>query len=249
MPDGERLQKVLARAGIASRRAAERLILDGRVAVNGTVVRTLGVRVGASDAVRVDGRPIRRAPTTHVSLMLNKPPGVVTTLADPEGRRTVGDLVEGAVRGRRLFPVGRLDYHSQGLLLVTDDGELARDLMDPRSGVPKTYAVKIRGRPSAEVLERLRRGIVLDGRRTEPARVRTLRQGDNPWIEIEITEGRKRQVRRMCERVGHPVLRLRRTGYAGLVLGDLPEGQWRRLTPTEVRMLRRAVSGGRPESA
>lgn len=250
MPDGERLQKALARAGVASRRAAERLIAEGRVSVNGEVVRELGLRVGPRDALRVDGRSVVRPPPSgHVYLMLNKPRGVVTTLADPEGRRTVGELAAGAVAGRRLFPVGRLDFHSQGLLLLTDDGELARDLMHPGTGAVKTYAVKLRGRPGPEALERLRRGVVLDGRRTQPARVRTLRDAANPWLEIAITEGRKHQVRRMCHDVGHPVIKLRRTGYAGLELGDLPEGHLRRLRPDELRRLRRVVSATERDSA
>jgi pseudouridine synthase len=239
----ERLQKVLARAGVASRRAAERLIVEGRVAVNGKTVQELGQRVDAEcDAIRVDGRPIPRRPAAPTYLMVNKPRGVLTTLADPQGRPTIRDLVPGL--RRRVFPIGRLDYQSEGLLLLTDDGELARDLMHPGSGVAKTYAVKVRGQPAQEVLERLGRGIPLDGRRTRPARVRVLRPGNNAWLEVTVIEGRKHLVRRMLQIVGHPVSKLRRVGYDGLRLGRLPVGEVRRLTSGEVERLRRAASAG-----
>jgi pseudouridine synthase len=235
-----RLQKVLAAAGIASRRAAERLMLEGRVEVNGRVVREMGVRVDPEgDAIRVDGKRIVIRPTAPTYWALHKPRGVVTTLSDPEGRPTVKDLLP-RLRSR-LFPVGRLDYDSEGLLLLTDDGALARDLMHPRSAVSKTYLAKVRGRPAAEALARLESGIVLDGRKTRPARVRIARDAPNAWVEIRIVEGRNRQVRRMLEAVGHPVQRLRRTGYAGVLLGSLAPGESRRLTAPEVERLRRAV--------
>lgn len=243
-----RLQKVLAAAGVASRRAAERLILEGRVEVNGRTVREMGVRVDPeADAIRVDGRrlTIRRAAPTYFAL--HKPSGVVTTLSDPEGRTTVKDLLP-RVRAR-LFPVGRLDYDSEGLLLLTDDGPLARDLMHPRTGVPKTYLAKVRGRPAPEVLDRLESGIVLDGRKTLPARVRIVRDAPNAWVEVRIVEGRNRQVRRMLEAVGHPVQRLRRTAYGGVLLGSLPRGETRRLTPAEVERLRRTVESASPAPA
>jgi 23S rRNA pseudouridine2605 synthase len=163
-------------------------------------------------------------------------------MSDPEGRPTVRELLRG-VRAR-VYPIGRLDYDSEGLLLFTDDGELARDLMHPRSGVEKRYLAKVRGCPSADVLARLARGIPLDGRRTGPARVRVTRSGDTTWLEIAIAEGRNRQVRRMLQAVGHPVQRLRRIGYGGVALGRLGPGEVRDLTPPEVTALRRAVRAG-----
>ncbi len=237
----ERLQKTLARAGVASRRAAERLILEGRVTVNGAQVTRLGTSVDAvRDAIRVDGKRIPAPPRGHTYLMLHKPRGYVTTLRDPEGRPTVRDLLPG-VRAR-VFPIGRLDYQTEGLLLLTDDGNLARDLMRPASSVPKTYLAKVRGEPSRESLARLCRGIDLDGRRTRPAQACVVRRGLNAWVEITVVEGRKRQVRRMLEAVGHPVARLRRVRYAGLGLGSLASGRFRELEAGEVEQLRRAVA-------
>ncbi len=243
----ERLQKVLAAAGIASRRGAERLILEGHVEVNGRTVTLLGTKVDPErDAVRVDGRRIRPAGGTRAYYALHKPRGVVTTLADPEGRPSLRDFLP---RGRRrLFPVGRLDYDSDGLLLLTDDGELAKDLMRPASGVVKTYRIKVRGRPSPEAVARLERGIPLDGRPTLPAEVRVVRQAENSWLEIRVVEGRNRQVRRMLEAVGHPVLRLRRTAYGGIGLGRLAPGECRPLTPAEVARLREGIAAGGPKA-
>jgi pseudouridine synthase len=244
----ERLNKVLARAGLASRRGADHLIREGRVSVNGKVVDELGLRVDpARDAIKVDGKRLPPPPSSNTYLILNKPRGCVTTLSDPEGRDTVKRFLRG-VPGR-VFPVGRLDYHSEGLLIFTDDGELARDLMHPRSHVPKTYAVKVRGIPGPAALSRLRHGVSIDGRRTLPARVEFSRRGANPWLEVTIVEGRKHQVRRMLLAVGHPVLKLRRIRYDGLRLGDLPPGGLRPLRPDEVARLREAIrsrsSGGR----
>jgi len=237
----ERLQRVLARAGLASRRACERLIVEGRISVNGTIVTTLGTKIDPMrDVVRVDGKRIALRARAHTYLMLNKPRGCVTTLHDPEGRPTVRDLVKG-VRAR-VYPVGRLDFDSEGLLLLTDDGDLARALMHPSGGVVKTYLAKVRGQPPAEALARVERGgILLGGRPTLPATARIVRQGANPWLEIGIVEGRNRQVRRVLEVVGHPVLRLRRVGYGPLRLGSLAPGQSRPLRPEEVRQLRRTV--------
>jgi pseudouridine synthase len=241
----ERLQKVLAHAGVASRRAAERLISEGRVSVNGSVVTALGTKVDpARDAVKVDGKRIAAPPSGRTYLALHKPRGVVTTLSDPEGRPTVKDFLRGIKA--RVYPVGRLDYDSEGLLIVTDDGALARDLMHPSRGVEKTYLAKVKGQPEPEVILRLSRGLPLDGRRTGPARVRIVRRGDNAWIEITIGEGRNRQVRRMFQAVGHPVQRLRRLGYGGVVLGRLPVGHLRPLTEAEVAELSRAA-GAVPE--
>jgi 23S rRNA pseudouridine2605 synthase len=235
-----RLQKLLAHAGIASRRSAERLIAEGRVTVNGQRVTQLGTRVDPQrDAVKVDGRRLPPPPAVHTYLILNKPRGYVTTLSDPEGRPTVRDLLKG-VR-TRVYPVGRLDYHSEGLLLLTDDGDLARDLLHPTRGVTRTYLVKVHGTPSAEAIERLQEGVRFEGRRTLPARIRVVRPGSNAWVEVELTEGRKHQVRKMLERVGHRVMRLRRVEHGGVRLGDLASGRYRHLTPGEVDRLRRST--------
>jgi pseudouridine synthase len=246
----ERLQKVLARAGVASRRAAERLIVEGRVRVNGEIVTRLGTSIDPEhDAVRVDGRRIRTESRGHHRyLVMNKPRGVMTTLSDPEGRPTIADLLP---RQRaRVFPVGRLDFQSEGLLLLTDDGELAEALMHPRNKVPKTYLAKVRGEPSTEALARLRRGVRLDGRPTLPARVALSKPGANAWVELTIVEGRKHQVRRMLDAVGHPVVKLRRIRYGSLALGDLAPGEVRSLTPRELAQLRARGPGrarrGRP---
>jgi len=238
----ERLQKVLANAGVASRRAAEKLIVEGRVTVNGHSVTRLGTRVDPdNDAIQVDGKRIPGVSSTPVYLILNKPQGYITTLSDPEGRPTVLDLL-GKVKGR-VYPVGRLDYHSEGLLLFTNDGEMARALMHPRTAVPKTYLVKVQGRPSEESLARLRNGVVLDGRRSLPAKVHLVRHTPNSWVEITVVEGRKHQVKRMCMVIGHRVMKLRRIRYAGLRLGDLRSGRHRLLTPREVDGLQRTLRG------
>jgi pseudouridine synthase len=242
----ERLQKALARAGVASRRAAERLIREGRVTVNGHTVTRMGTQVDPrSDVVKVDGTRVPSAPRSHTYLALHKPRGFVTTLSDPEGRPTVRDLLP-AVR-TRVYPVGRLDFHTEGLLLFTDDGDLARDLMHPRNRVPRTYLAKVREEPSAEDLRRLARGaITLDGRKTLPAQCRVVRAGATTWVEITVVEGRKHQVRRMLEAVGHPVQRLRRVSYGGVALGRLPSGRVRALLPAEVDRLRRSVAPAHP---
>lgn len=238
----ERLQKALARAGVASRRAAERMIAEGRVSVNGRIVTRLGTSIDPeADAVRVDGRPIPPSPTVPTVLMLNKPRGYLTTLRDPEGRPTVKDLLTGIPV--RLFPVGRLDFHSEGLLLLTNDGDLARNLMHPSRRVPRTYLAKVRGTPDSAALDRLSRGVFVEGRRALPARVRITRPGANSWIEVTVEEGRKHQVRKMLLAVGHPVQRLRRVEYGGVRLGDLPVGRLRRLTAAEMTRLRRSAEG------
>jgi 23S rRNA pseudouridine2605 synthase len=248
----DRLQKVLAQAGIASRRSAERLIVAGRVSVNGTIVTTLGTKVDpAEDAIKVDGKRIAARPSGRTYLALYKPRGVVTTMSDPEGRPTVKDFLRGIKA--RVYPVGRLDYASEGLLLLTDDGALARELMHPSRGVEKTYLAKVKGEPDRDALSRLSRGIPLDGKRTGPARVRVARGGDNAWIEITIAEGRNRQVRRMLQAVGHPVQRLRRVAYGGVTLGRLPIGHHRVLIETEIAGLVRAAGatgkGSRPRGS
>lgn len=238
----ERLQKVLARAGIASRRAAETLIVEGRVSVNGKPATRLGTKIDPEkDFVRVDGKRIRNAGAgaERVYLALHKPRGYVTTLADPEGRPTLRDLIRGL--STRVFPVGRLDYQSEGLLLLTNDGALAHALMHPSHGVSKTYLVKVRGVPDGETRRKLSQGIVIEGRKTLAARVELRKGGANSWLEITIQEGRYHQVRRMFQAVGHPVQKLRRIRYDGVELGRLPAGRYRALTVAELRRLRRAA--------
>jgi 23S rRNA pseudouridine2605 synthase len=234
----QRLQKILAQAGVASRRAAEKLIADGRVTVNGQTVRTMGTKADpAHDDIRVDGRRLRSPQRTRY-ILLNKPAGYVTTRSDPQRRPTVIDLLRDV--HEYIFPVGRLDYDSEGLLLLTNDGTLAAQLTHPRHGVERTYEVRLAGTPDAEALERLRKGIVLDGRRTSPAEVALLssRRDREGALRLTIREGRNRQVRRMCEAVGHPVRALRRVRIGPLTDSRLKPGQWRELTPDEVRALR-----------
>lgn len=246
----ERLQKIIAAAGLASRRKAEELITSGRVTVNGQVVSELGAKADLEqDYVRVDGRPLR-SPLRHVYLLLNKPKGYVTTLSDPEGRPTVLHLVRGV--GARIYPVGRLDYGSEGLLLLTNDGALAAKLMRAASHVPKSYLVKVSGQPSSEALQRLRKGVKLaplcrDEKpvTTAPARIQVARDAANPWYEVTLTEGRNRQIRRMFEAVGHHVEKIKRVRYGPLQL-DVPPGQFRHLTPEEVRRLQAAAVGMDP---
>ena len=237
-PAGERLQKVLARVGFGSRRACEELIEDGRVEVNGEVA-TLGRRVDPEhDHVAVDGVtiPVRAG---LVYYLLNKPARVVTTAHDPEGRPTVVDLVPDEPR---VFPVGRLDWDTEGLLLLTNDGDLAHGLTHPSRGVPKTYLAEVAGVPNRAALRRLREGVDLDDGRTAPARARvTQATPTGAALEIVIHEGRNRQVRRMCEAVGHPVRRLVRTRFGPLRDHRLPPGQWRPLTPSEIRALYAAI--------
>ena len=241
-----RLQKLLAQAGVASRRAAERLIADGRVSINGTTVTTMGTKASASDDIRVDGRRIRAAERKRY-LLLYKPAGFVTTRSDPQRRRTVIDLLAG-VR-EYVYPVGRLDYDTEGLLLLTNDGDLAARLTHPRHGVERTYEARVSGMPDARALERLRTGIPLDGHRTLPADVLLLTTGRSDVdgvLRLTIREGRNRQVRRMLEAVGHPVQTLKRTRIGSLSDRHLKPGTWRELTPDEVRRLTRSASEETP---
>ena len=249
----ERLQKILASAGIASRRKAEEFILQGRVQVNGQIVSELGSKADPMhDHIRVDGKLIRPA-NEYRYYMLNKPKQYVTTVSDPQGRPTVMEFFSRVKL--RMFPVGRLDYHSEGLLLVTNDGELANALTRAASHVPKTYLVKVSGIPEEKALNALRRGVSIPlgdpesssgyrGRearvRTAPATIRLFRAGENPWYEITITEGRNRQLRKMFEEIGHHVEKIRRVEYGPLVL-DLPPGESRELTAQEVQALYRAA--------
>ena len=235
--NGLRLQKVLSQAGIASRRAAEKLIAEGRVTVNGQTIREMGVKADpAVDDIRVDGRRVK-AVERHRYILLNKPAGYVTTRSDPQRRRTVIDLIDG-VR-EYVYPVGRLDYDTEGLLLLTNDGDLAAKLTHPRHGIERTYEAHVAGIPDDDAVDRLRRGIPLDGRRTMPAEVVLLnRSGREGVLLLTIREGRNRQVRRMCEAVGHPVRKLRRTKFGPLTERRLKPGQWRDLTAPEVRTLK-----------
>jgi len=240
----ERLQKIIAAAGIASRRKAEELITSGHVRVNGQVVTELGTKADpATDHIRVNGKLLHGA-ERHIYLLLNKPKGYVTTVSDPEHRPTVMQLVHGA--RPRVYPVGRLDYASEGLLLLTNDGALANKLMKASSGVPKTYVVKISGTPTPEALEKLRAGVSLsteDGRgvRTAPAEIRLVKEANNPWYEVTLIEGRNREIRRMFEKVGHHVEKIKRVRYGPLTL-DVPPGEFRELTPQEVDRLRTAAN-------
>ncbi len=233
----QRLQKLIAAAGLASRRTAEEWIAAGRVSVNG-VVAGLGDRADpAQDTILIDGRPLAAAGAHHY-LLLFKPVGYVTTLQDPEGRPTVCDLVR-QIPGR-LHPVGRLDLTTEGLLLLTNDGALTQHLAHPRHQVDKTYLVRVRGQVSPETLRRLAGGIVLEDGPTAPAKVAKVRfSAGHTWFEITIHEGRNRQVRRMCEAVGHPVSRLKRVRFAFLDLGGLRPGEFRPLTAEEVARLKR----------
>jgi 23S rRNA pseudouridine2605 synthase len=236
----ERLQKILSRAGVASRRAAEQMILEGRVEVNGKVVRELGSRADPEvDTIRVDGQPVARV-EEKIHLLLYKPPNVVTTLSDPEGRRSVGDLLKSLKV--RVFPVGRLDYDAEGALLLTNDGDLAHKLAHPRWGVPRTYRAKVKGFPSEEALERMKRGVRLEdgtARALEVEVERTLLR--NAWIRLVVSEGRHHLVKRLCEAVGHPVDRLIRLDYAGVGIEKMEPGDLRFLSPGEVRKLQAAV--------
>jgi 23S rRNA pseudouridine2605 synthase len=237
-----RLNKILSAAGVASRRLADDLIRQGRVEVNGRVVTALGTQADPSrDAIRVDGRRLRPAPVRRY-LLLDKPTGVVSTRVDPAHRPTVLDLLAKAGIHGYFYPVGRLDFDSEGLILLTNDGAFAERVMHPRHELARTYEVHVAGVPDERDLDRLRGGVDLDGRRTRPARVRLLRvvpgsDGPRAVVEITIHEGRKRQVRRMCDAIAHPVERLRRTRIGSLTGAGLRPGRVRDLTPAEVTAL------------
>lgn len=232
----ERLQKIIAAAGITSRRAAEELILAGRVAVNGQVVTELGSKADpATDQITLDGKPIKPA-EKHYYVLLHKPAGYVTSLKDPQGRHLVTELVTDIPE--RLFPVGRLDYNSEGLLLLTNDGGWANRLMHPRHQVDKEYHVRVRGKVDPQQLKRLAEGVELEDGPTAAATVRLLKSDQqNDWLSITIREGRNRQVRRMCAAVGLFVVRLRRIRYGNLTLGGLQPGEHRLLTAQEAKEL------------
>lgn len=245
---GERLQKFLARAGIASRRECEGLIAAGRVLVNGQAVRRPGSRVRPGrDRVQVDGEAVRAG--AAVTILLHKPAGYITSRSDPQGRPVVTSLADQAGLPR-LFPVGRLDWDTEGLLLLTNDGELANALTHPRYAVRKVYHAKVKGHPTPESLSRLTRGIVCDGEPLAALAVEVLHPTrQNTWIAVTLQAGRYRQVRRMCERIGHPVLKLIRVALGPLTLGPLPRGQWRPLSPAELRSLYALVPSAGPPRA
>jgi len=244
----QRLQIVLARAGFGSRRACEELIRQGRVSINGQAA-SLGCRVAPGSLVTVDGSAVS-APEPKIYIALHKPRGFLSVMSDDRGRPALNDLLRVS---QRLYPVGRLDQNSEGLVLLTNDGALAHTLTHPRFGHSKRYAVLVEGHPDDGAIIQLRSGVIVDGRRTRPAQVRRLqrppegleeqsgpRAGPNTWLGIVLREGRKRQIRHMCAQVGHPVLRLVRVSLGLLTLGDLKPGEWRMLDPHEVSILQRA---------
>jgi 23S rRNA pseudouridine2605 synthase len=238
----DRLQKILSQAGVASRRASEQLMIDGRVTVNGTTVRELGTKADpARDDIRVDGRRIK-LPDRHRYLLLNKPTGYVTTRSDPHNRPTVIDLLAG-VRDY-VYPVGRLDFDSEGLLLLTNDGDLAARLTHPSHGIARVYEVRVLGVPDAHDVDRLARGVTIEGRRTQPAEVLLIpgRQEDRATLRITVREGRNRQVRKMFDTIGHPVDQLKRIAIGPIRDSRLKVGHWRELTAAEVVALRKAAA-------
>jgi len=242
----ERIQKILSSAGICSRREAESLIIEGRVKVNGHVVSELGTKADPDEDVIKVGNKVVRSAAPKVYLLLNKPRGCVTTVSDPQGRTTVIELL--GKTGRRVYPVGRLDYDTEGLLLLTNDGEFANAVMHPSREVPKTYQVKVSGVLTDSDLRRLAAGIRLKEGVTGAAKVRKMKLTDaNSWIEMTIHEGWYRQVRRMCEMVGHPVLKIKRTKVGPLDLKGLPLGSFRELVPSEVRAMMTLAGKETPE--
>ena len=237
----ERLQKILSSAGVASRRHAEQLIVEGRVTVNGKTVTELGSKADPDkDHVKFDGKLLRK-PERHIYIALNKPDCVMSTAHDPERRTTVLDLLHGVKQ--RVYPVGRLDYHSQGLILLTSDGEFANLITSAKSHVPKTYLVKVNGPLSEESEEDFRRGIPLSGIRTAPAGLRMARKGDNPWYEVRLIEGRNQQIRTMFKHFGRLVEKLRRIRIGSVELGTLKPGEFRHLGAEEVTRLMRVAKG------
>jgi 23S rRNA pseudouridine2605 synthase len=239
----ERLQKILANAGVASRRKCEELIREGKVAVNDVIVRELGAKADPErDVITVNGKPVKLEQKLY--LLFHKPKGVITTLSDPKGRTTVRDYLKGIKE--RVYPVGRLDYDTEGLLLLTNDGELANKLTHPRHHVPKTYLATVERVPHGDDLDKLKKGIRLEDGLTAPAEAEyhdVDPDGKFATISITIYEGRNRQVRRMFEAIGHPVIRLKRVSFGGIHLGGLQRGKYRKLTPDEVQQLRDAADG------
>lgn len=234
----ERLQKFLAEAGVASRRKAEELIVAGKIKVNGKTVTELGTKIDPrKDEITYLGKKISTKETKHIYIMLHKPEGYVTTAKEQFGRPAVLDLIKGVEE--RIFPVGRLDYDTSGLLLLTNDGDLTYKLTHPKHDVDKTYIARIYGTPTETDLQKFRRGVFVDGKRTKPAKIQILEKGERICtVEIIIHEGRNRQVRKMCEAIKHPVAQLKRVATGDLKLGDLPKGKFRHLTEKEVKYLK-----------
>jgi pseudouridine synthase len=244
----ERIQKILAKAGIASRREAERMLVEGRVSVNGKIVETLGFKADPfKDHIKVDGK--RLAPfEPKVVLLLNKPKGYLSTVKDPKGRPTIMDLLKN-VRWR-IYPVGRLDFDAEGLLLLTNDGDLAHRLSHPRFSIPKAYLVKVAGAPEEKKLMRLRRGVMLEDGEARAVSCVLIRGGEkNSWVRVVVTEGRKHLVKRMFSAIGHTVLKLKRVEYGPVQLRDLPFGQFRYLTPGEVEKLKTLMADSQLQMA
>jgi len=237
----ERIQKILAKAGIASRREAERMVLEGRVMVNGRVIDTLGLKTDPlKDAIKVDGERLTGF-EPKMTLLLNKPRGYLATVKDPKGRPTVMDLLKHLKL--RIYPVGRLDLDAEGLLLLTNDGELANRLAHPKFSIPRTYLVKVGGVPEGKELARLKRGVMLEDGRARVVACSILRHKEkNSWVQVVVTEGRNRLVKRMFLAIGHPVLKLKRIQFGPIQLGDLPFGQFRHLTAEEMAKLKKLMA-------
>ncbi|ELK22186.1 MULTISPECIES: 23S rRNA pseudouridine(2605) synthase RluB [Anoxybacillus] len=241
----ERLQKVIAHAGIASRRKAEQLIVEGKVKVNGKVVTELGVKVSPQDRIEVDGIPLEREEPVYY--LLYKPRGVICSVKDEKGRKVVTDFFKHV--NKRIYPIGRLDYDTSGLLLLTNDGEFANLLMHPRYEIEKVYIAKVKGIPAREKVKRLEKGVALEDGVTAPAKAKVLsidKRKQTAIVELRIHEGRNRQVRRMFEAIGHPVLKLKRERYAFLDLKGMNPGDYRELSPHEVKQLRALALAGSP---
>ncbi len=231
----QRLQKILSQAGIASRRASEKLIVEGRVWVNGKTVRQLGATADLdSDRITVDGKLLKKQELIY--LVLNKPKGCISSLKDPHGRKTVRELIKDVKA--RIYPVGRLDYNSEGLLLFTNDGEIANKLMHPAGKVKKQYLVKIQGALGEKEIAKIRSGIQLSDGKTQPADIKQLKKNGNSWVQITLSEGRKNQIRRMFDHLKHPVLKLKRTAYGFLTLERLRTGDYRLLNQREIKRLK-----------
>lgn len=243
----ERLQKILSRAGVSSRRTAEQMIADGRVSVNGAVVTQPGTKADpAKDDIRVDGKLVSLE-AERVYIMLNKPQGYVTTLSDPQGRPIVTDLVNGVME--RVYPVGRLDYDSEGLLILTNDGDFSQRIQHPRFKIPKTYRVKVSGNPGQKEIQLLEKGIDLPDGRFAPTDVRLEKTNrESAWLRLTITDGRNRVIRRAFEAMGYPINRLVRIAVGDITLEGVREGDWRLLTPREVDRLLAGAEAPKPKN-
>ncbi len=235
----QRLQKILSQAGIASRRASEKLIVEGKVKVNGKTVQQLGATADpGSDRITVNGRLLKKQELVY--LVLNKPKGYISSLKDPHGRRTVSELIKDV--NVRIYPVGRLDYNSEGLLIFTNDGEVANKLMHPSGKIKKQYLVKIQGVLAAKDIEKIRSGIRISDGKTLPAEIKEVKRNGNSWVQITLSEGKKNQIRRMFDHLNHPVLKLKRTAYAFLTLERIRTGDHRLLNEREIKKLKNLLN-------